>query len=492
MNRSALSTVLIVVLLLISFSSAFLFGDTSNNGKVNAMSGDQGNKPLGADEPVSFTNVSEQIGLGGVSGSFLQWGDYDNDGDLDLLINGGRLMRNNGIPSGTWNFTDVSTTAGISDGGVWGDYDRDGWLDTFGKKLWHNNGDGTFTDVTATALSGYNSGYVTCVGWGDYDKDGYLDLYIGRGEDWNAGDPIYYPDDLWHNNGDGTFTNVTTPSGIGTVAGTEPGGAGSAYTRGVSWTDYNNDGWLDVYISNYRQLKNYLFKNNGNGTFTDTAPDTGCLHDGPLDNTDWNNQDPFGRAGHTIGSVWGDFENDGDFDIWVNNFNHKDWRTSDDGLLCRNNGPPDYTYTNFAGTAGIHRKPWDYLGGAEGDDLLAGNAFGDYDNDGDLDLWLAQVYGDVSYAYSYLYRHDGVASQHFTQVANDNYGDPLCVRVWDTYAGIFVDYDNDGDLDLITAGKYPYVGGTYMIRVFQNSGNSNSWLDVKLVGEDCDKFGVDG
>jgi hypothetical protein len=483
MNRSALSTVLIVILLLISFNSAFLFDDVNTNSRASAVNENQGNEPLGADEPVSFTNVSEQIGLGGVSGSFLQWGDYDNDGDLDLLINGNRLMRNNGIPTGTWNFTDVSSTAGISNGGVWGDYDRDGWLDTFGKKLWHNNGDGTFTDVTATALSGYNSGYVTCAGWGDYDKDGYLDLYIGRGE---KEIPIYYPDDLWHNNGDETFTNVTSSSGIGVVP--------NAYCRGVSWTDYNNDGWLDVYISNYRQDENYLFKNNGDGTFTNTAPATGCLHDGPPDTTDHNNDDPNNRPGHTIGAVWGDFENDGDFDIWVNNFNHKDnipgyERTSDDALLCRNEGPPDWTFTNFAGTAGIHRKPYALLP-PEGDDLLAGNAFGDYDNDGDLDLWLAQVYGDIDYAYSYLYRHDGVASQHFTQVANDNYGDPLCVRVWNTYAGIFVDYDNDGDLDLITAGKYPYAGGTYMIRVFQNSGNSNSWLEVKLAGEGCDKFGV--
>ena len=501
MNRSALSTVLIVILLLISFNSAFLFGDTSNNGKVNAMNGDQGNNPLGADEPVSFTNVSEQIGLGSFSGSFLQWGDYDNDGDLDLLINGNRLMRNNGIPTGTWNFTDVSSTAGISDGGVWGDYDRDGWLDTFGKKLWHNNGDGTFTEVTGTALPGLRyTGYISAAGWGDYDKDGYLDLYVARGEDYNDGHPIYYPDDLWHNNGNGTFTDVTVPSGISDVEGTEPGAPDEnppSYGRGVSWIDYNDDNWIDIYISNYRMQENFLFENNGNGTFTNTAPLTGCLHDGPPDSTDNNNVDPNDIPGHTIGSVWGDFENDGDFDVWVNNFNHKDhcppfWtRIGDDALLCRNNGPPDYTFTNFAGTAGIHRKPYGCPGGSEGDDLLAGNAFGDYDNDGDLDLWLTQVYGDIDYAYSYLYKHDGVASQHFTQVANDNYGDPLCVRVWNTYAGIFVDYDNDGDLDLITAGKYPYENdASYMIRVFQNSGNSNSWLEVKLMGDDCDKFGV--
>jgi len=462
--------------------AVFAIPSSHNAGSIKPVPGMLG------DEAVTFSNVSEQIGLGGVTASFLQWGDYDDDGDLDLLTDGTRLFRNNGIPTGTWDFTEVTGASGITGGaGVWGDYDRDGYLDTFGQRLWHNDGDGTFTDVTGAAFIGGIPWpqYITCAGWGDYDKDGHLDLYIARGEDWNDGSPIYYPDDLWRNNGDGTFTNVTSPAGIAAVEGTGPSEDDPpSYGRGVSWVDYDNDGWSDIYVANYRWHDNHLFRNNGDGTFTNTAPDVG-LHDGAQDLTDDNNQDPYTRGGHTIGAVWGDIDNDGDFDAWVNNFNHKDWRTSDDALLCRNEGPPTWNFTNYAGTAGIHRKPWGVVSGPEGDDLLAGNALGDYDNDGDLDLWLTQVYGDVSYAYSYLYRHDLVANQTFTDVTES-----LGVRVWDTYAGIFVDYDNDGDLDLATAGKYPYADGTYMVRIFQNGGNANSWLKVKLAGDDCDKFGV--
>ena len=439
-------------------------------GALNALSGSR--------EGPMFVNVTNSAGLSGVRGNFFSWGDYNNDGFEDLLAES-RLFRNNGPPR--WDFTETTGSAGIEGGGhgTWADFDNDGFPDLYmvgSNRLWKNDGPGpygehTFTDVTPA--SGIESlSHTTAVGWGDYDNDGLVDLYVARGENWNDGNAVYYHNVLYHNEGNGTFKNVTGEAGVDEEE--HPG-----YSRGVSWADYNGDGWLDLYVANYRQQMNYLYENNGDGTFNDVAAERNVA-DGP--SRSGENPDPYDRPGHSVGAIWGDYDNDGDLDLWVTNLNHKDWRTSDDSLLYRNDGPPDHSFTNVRDSAGIPLKP--YVAPNEGDELFVGCAWEDFDNDGSLDLYLPQVYGDVGYAYSFLYRGNGDGTfSDATEAAG--------VRVWDTYASSWCDYDNDGMTDLLTAGKHPFENGTYEVRLYRNEApREGNWLRLNLRGTDHNSGGI--
>jgi PKD repeat protein len=475
-------------------------------GGTDSRSGGPGPEPRFTN--VTFTNVSSSAGLSGLNANFLAWGDYDSDGDQDILVQGSVLYRNNGAPK--WDFTDVTAAAGLSGGftsGTWADYNNDGWLDFYAAggadRLYKNDGDGTFTDVTVSAGNVQDAYPSTAAGWGDYDRDGAVDLYVANGEDWNNGNPLYYPDILWHNNGDGTFTDATL--GANVSEGNHP-----YYGRGVAWADWNNDGWPDLYVSNYRLSPNYLYVNDRDGTFTEMGKQLDCagVYD-PDRYEDATAQQYYGQRywgpqyGHTIGSAWGDFNNDGNLDLWTTNLVHKyvgltgapsmpyDIRgyVCDDSKMYRNAGAPHYNFSDIRASCGIPTKPIGGQGFFQGDELFDGVAWGDMDNDGDLDLWIPQVY-DLDYAYSYLYEQDGAGngSMHWTDRAN-----ALGMRVYNTYAGVWCDYDNDGDLDLLTAGKAPYVAagqGSYQLHLFRNNGNSNNWLDVRLMGTDCNRAAI--
>ena len=424
-----------------------------------------------------FINASPQAGLAGVPGNFFAWGDYDNDGHQDLLVDGQRLFRNDGPPN--WTFTEVTARAGIGGSGAncgnWADYDNDGVLDLFCPSggwstdysplwdiLWHNNGDGTFTNVTEKAGHVTDTFPSVAAGWGDYDRDGFVDLYVANYE--NASMSSYYPDVLWRNNGDGTFTNVTSTAHVDESGDPKPG-------RGVSWCDYNNDGWPDIYVSNYRLKANYLYMNLKDGTFTNEM--AAGIQGEP------NYRPPNTYYGHSVGAAWSDIENDGDFDLWVTNLAHKDpvrGPICDDSELYRNDGQAtNYTFTNIRDSSGIPTKR--IMGGE--DELFVGCCWGDYDNDGYEDLFLPQIYNDLNYSYSFLYRNNG--DNTFTDVSNQT-----GVRVWDTYGGCFCDYDEDGDLDLITGGKGDAdINGTHEIHFYKNMLNDKSdstWLELRLKG----------
>jgi hypothetical protein len=419
---------------------------------------------------VTFTNVTPLVGLDGIRGDSYAWGDYNNDGFLDLLVkdhvNGkSHLFENNGPPA--WDFTDVTNDVGLEGAGysIWGDYNNDGYLDFFSvgqtnddpdgawDTLWMNQGppDYKFANMTGPA-GNLNDGMPgLAAGWADYDRDGFLDLYVVN---WRDLDNIRYPDVLYHNNCDGTFSDVTTQAGV--WEGDDPYAG-----MGMNWGDYNNDGWPDIYVSNYLVMPNYLYENNQDGTFTNVAFDKNAAGDAPADE----------YYGHTAGSSWSDYDHDGDLDMWVTNLAHTtDPRGfyTDYSQMLRNNGPPDYDFTDVRDQTGIEKKPY-----MSEDELHFGIAWGDYDNDGDYDMFIPQV-KNVDYAFSYFFENNGDGT--FTDVS-----DAVGVKVWNTDGACWADYNNDGYIDLITEGKESFENGTYQVRLFRNNGESgNTWLEVEL------------
>ena len=359
----------------------------------------------------------------GLAGGKVAWGDYNNDGYVDLL-SGGIVWRNNGGTS----FTNINAPLGGD--GLWGDFNNDGFLDLFGysnKSLLQNNGGAGFGNVTSK-IPAFGTHQSRGAAWADLNNDGYLDLYVGGYEVWDPS--VTYPDKILTYNKLTQQFNATWSE--------------TAYrARGVTVADFDRDGDQDVYVSNYRLQPNRLWQNNGTGVMTDVAAARGVAGDGDL-----------GAWGHTIGSSWGDFDNDGYLDLFVGNFSHPE-SYQDRPQFLRN-----------PGAAGGAFQLKNTLDGADWQESYASPALGDYDNDGDLDLFFTTVYGGD---YPRLYRNDG--NWNFTNVtAQEGLG-----GIGSTYQAAWADFDNDGDLDLVSDGK-----------VFVNNESqtgTNHWLKVKLIGD---------
>jgi hypothetical protein len=369
----------------------------------------------------TFTDVTSEAGIidnPWINSFGITLADYDNDGDLDAYVANGFtsspeanfLYRNNG--DGT--FTDVAESAGAADAqgcGLTvssGDYDNDGNRDIFvgdndqnGNSLHtllHNNGDDTFTDVTSQARldQRYDGGSVA---WVDYDKDGWLDLYCaGRYRNTRR---------FYHNNRNGTFTEVTSSIGL------QDGGCT------VAFADINNDGYPDFYAGNESNPSLYL--NNRGSNFTDIAVQAGLRLSGI--------------------PVWGDFNNDGYVDLFIAS------SQSASSALYRNNG--DGTFTDVTKQAGVSNS----LGG-----WFVSAALGDYNNDGYLDIYV------MSNPSNLLYHNNGDGT--FVEVASI-----VGVNQGGGGGAVFGDVDGDGDSDLFLSQ-----------RLFRNNGNANHWLQLKLVG----------
>ena len=454
-----------------------------------------------SNEAVSFVNVSIEAGLSGIKGDNLAWGDYNNDDHIDLLVRGNAtcgtmLFENQGPPH--YNFVDVTTEVGIDcrGYGIWGDYDNDGNLDffcaDFGDTLWHNEGepDYHFSNATSEEMYFKDGAPSEAAAWLDYDNDGFLDIFCTCWTKQNYtqyGWPNYgMPDHLWHNNGDGTFSDVTVQAGI---YRNNPAHAAMS----IAVCDYNDDGWQDVYVGNYHLCPNHLWENQGDGTFINAAGPERADVDGDADYYD--NSGPY--YGHSAGCAWGDFDNDLDMDLWVSNLAHKDDERSgmnrgafcDDAQLLDSSGSPNYHFNDVRGEVGIPITPSGTVIYDPNDDNYKwkdedyfGCTWGDYDNDGDLDIWIPQVKTYSFWDWCYLWRNNGDRS--FTDQAES-----LGIRVWSNTGAAWGDYDNDGDLDLVTEGTYPYRG-VRELHLFRNQGNSNHWVEIDLKGTTANSMAI--
>ena len=481
------------------------------SGAVAAPIYDSQNRPITAGGfvdkgPVIFEDATKQAGLGSwrhkmgvpeknfiveTNGSGVCLIDFDNDGWLDIyLVNGATfdsldgkeepphaaLFHNN--HDGT--FTEVAQKAGVAND-RWGygcsvaDYDNDGWPDLFvgnyGKnRLYHNKHDGTFADVAEKAgvqLGNWSAGSA----WGDYDGDGLLDLYVAgyvhldrenlpiggskamnyafcqyRGVSVNCG-PRGLPgeaDHLFHNNGDGTFTDVSKESGIASRRGK---------VWGVVATDINNDGLMDLWVSN-DTLPDFLFVNRGKGKFDEIAETAGVAYSDT------------GRARSGMGVDSADFDNDGWMDLFVANLDREIF------AIYKNNH--DETFDDLAPSTGVG-KATKFMSGW-------GLKFFDYDNDGYLDLLLANgnpddliatLHGEVTYEEPPLLFHN--TGRSFENVSAQS--GPVFAKLLSARGMAIGDFDNDGATDVLVAIN---DGAPVLLR--NTIGSQNHWLGVNLVG----------
>lgn len=362
----------------------FSWVDFDNDGLLDLFiptAGNVPNKVYKNNGDGTFSEIAAALGLNDMVNTITcSWADFDNDGDLDLITTATAaatvLWRNNFFPGGDTSFTNITASSGIAMTGAqmpaWTDYNLDGFLDVYSSisnssvssdALYRNNGNATFTNMADSAGVNHQvSGILEqAVHWGDYNKDGYPDLFIGNLQ---TGGPSFFH----HNNGDGTFTEIAASLGFQGAA------------RGSQWVDYNNDGLWDYSVAGYAGGTNAvpvkLYRNNGNGTFTDVAAQAGI--------TD---------AVISWGVTWADFNNDGyeDFFVAVSG-------QSTSCLLYKNNG--DGTFTNVTSQAGLPAFA----------QLSA--AWGDYDNDGDMDLYTS---GAAS-AGNHLFRNNSDTTNKWLKV----------------------------------------------------------------------------
>lgn len=367
--------------------------------------------------------------LTGVRGGTNAWGDYDNDGDLDILVTGEnansvpvtKIYRNDG--EGTFIDSNIVLVGVKIGAAVWGDYDNDGYLDIiitglsgngFVSRIYHNNGSGEFTDINAGLIGVIDS----AVAWGDYDNDGDLDILL-TGADSDVGN-YHSISKIYRNDGNNAFTDILANL---------PG----VWCGSVAWGDCDNDGDLDVLLSGCydsagNQYISKVFRNEGSGVFTDINA---------------------GLIGVFFSScAWGDYDNDGDLDVLISglHYNNSSMTHETASRVYRNDG--NGTFIDIA--AGLTDV---YMGSA---------AWGDYDNDGDLDILLTGSLQDNSTYYSIIYRNDG--NGIFVDIDTNLLGVMYGSAAWG-------DYDHDMDLDIILTGWSRVDASTYFFnaKIYNNT-----------------------
>jgi hypothetical protein len=427
-----------------------------------------------------------------VNGSGVCWIDYDNDGWMDLyLVNGATLASLQGKESqrttnhlyrnnhdGT--FTDVTAKAGVPGHG-WGfgcvaaDYDNDGHTDLFVTNfgpniLYRNRGDGTFVDVTEKAGVGGGNVWHTGAAFGDYDRDGNLDLFVPGYLDFNASapelktceyrgvtvhacGPIGYkgaPDALYHNNGDGTFTDVTVKAHVADK--------NLYFGFQAVFEDFDNDGWPDILVGNDSN-PNYFYRNKHDGTFEEIGVPSGVAYSAD------------GKEMSSMGIAVGDYDRDGNMDVFITTF------ANDNYVLYHNDGAGLFSDVSYA--AGVGEATVPNLGWA--------TFFFDYDNDGYLDIFCANghVYPEVDGAIRESYRQPlqlfrNLGRGKFREVTKEALGlPPQAAR-----GGAFADYNNNGGLGMAISR----IDG--MPLLLENTGLRGNWLRLKLTGTRCNRQAI--
>jgi enediyne biosynthesis protein E4 len=425
---------------------------------------------------IEFTHSFGAQKLGSLlesTGSGCVWFDYNNDGLPDLYVASGKPLEAGMHPyplknapavaphnhlyrnEGSGKFTDVTDQAGVA-AKVYGmaaiaaDFDNDGFVDLFvtGYRraiLFHNNRNGTFTDVTTKA--GINvDGWSISSAWLDYDRDGCVDLFVGRYVKFDPKYRSYYAADnypgpldyeadtnrLYHNNCNGTFTDVTDKSGIGAFKGR---------TMGVTAADFDADGYPDIYVANDK-TENFLFHNKHNGTFEEIAADTGVAYG------------QNGEMTSAMGPIFADIENDGRLDLWVSDSKYN--------RLLRNTGKVGFE--DISASAGISALSGQYVSW--------GSGIYDFDNDGWLDILI--FHGGLIHMVPQEHSvFRGLGSGKFEDISRSA-GSVLDAKTV-ARGACFADYDNDGKVDafVVNLGS----SGTLLHNV---SAGKNHWLTVRL------------
>jgi len=457
-----------------------------------------------ANSPILLTDVTAQTGItfqhthGGSGRRYLVESvsaglvlfDYDGDGDVDIYFLNGAPLRGTKTSApprnalyrndGNFKFTEVSQEAGVADAGyalgaAAGDYDNDGdqdlYINNYGPNvLYRNNGDGTFTDVTkpAQVANGDKIGAGAC--FLDIEKDGDLDLYVSNYVQFayeppiqltRAGYPIYgsprdyplVPDTLYRNNGDGTFTDISKESGIGA----HPGSG-----MGMVCADFDNDGDTDVFVAN-DVAGNFLFQNNGAGSFEEMGLLSGFAYDGE------------GNAQGSMGVDCGDYNNDGFLDFYLTTYSHEL------ATLYKNTGDGFLEDVSLVTGGGRGTHPY----------VTWGNSFVDFDNDGDRDIFVAcghiqdnvEKYDDST---SYHARNVvllNVGKEKFENIS-EQCGDGLQVKL-SSRGAAFDDLDTDGDIDVVVQNtcKQPTI-------MRNDSPRKNHWIQIQLRGTKTNRDGV--
>ena len=455
--------------------------------------------------PVEFRDITQQAGIRFVHnngaygkkylpetlGPGVAFIDYDNDGWPDIfLVNGTdwpghalkrttpKLYHNN--HDGT--FTDVTHKAGLDVemfglGVAVGDYDNDGYDDLFvtaygQNHLFHNNGNGTFTDVTQKAGFGGVKEFSTSAAWVDYDKDGRLDLVVGNYVQWSPETDLYCTLDgksksyctpesykgasirLWHNNGDGTFSDVTQKSGL-----YEP----TSKTLGIAILDFDNDGWPDILLSNDTQ-PNKLYRNNGNGTFTEKAIVAGVAF----------SEDGVARAGMGVDAA--DYDRSGNTSLMITNFSNQ--------MIS--------LYHNEGRGLFVDEAPRSEVGRASLLTLGFGCFFFDYDLDGWQDILVVnghidpdiqKVQANVKFAEPpHLFHNQGKGK--FVEATKSAGASFASARVGRSVA--YADVFNYGRLDVLLSTN---GGPVYLFRN-EATGTPNQSLRIKLIGTKSNRDGI--
>ncbi|MGC1416912.1 MAG: CRTAC1 family protein [Candidatus Acidiferrum sp.] len=467
----------------------------------------QATKSPDAPTPVRFTDVRKEAGITFLQdstqtdekyyletmGTGVGWLDYNQDGLMDIFFVQSAatdaykpthplrsaLYRNNG--DGT--FTDVTDKAGVGGEGHYGqgvavgDYDNDGYPDLYvtgyGRAiLYHNNGDGTFTDVTAKAGVADEGQWSTSAGWFDYDKDGWLDLVVTNYIDWSPKNNLWCGDrrpgyrsycnpnnykgektKLYHNNHDGTFTDVSDISGVG-----KPESKG----MGVVLADFNGDGWPDIAIAN-DTWPNFLFLNKHDGTFQDVSLVSGMAA----------SEDGRYEAGMGIDAA--DVDGDGWLDLYIT---HLDFELN---RLYHNNH--DGTFDDYTYRSGLGNKAMLYSG--------VSTKFLDYDNDGWEDivqLNSAMLDNVQLYHNEVSYKEPLLMFRNIGKGIFENVSKSLGPDFQRSIAGRGIataDYDNGGDIDIAINNR-----GDYPELLRNDGGNANHWLEILLIGTRSNRDGI--